>query len=481
MTPKHYYSWKVQSTLREQRALIRDTVMGIGTESYTRLEIPNRRFPKVPKDTTAEQNFKTKRHGTQMAPSSREEDDNESEVVIVSSSIIPKRKLSVTARSGPRSKRTRAARALSDEPKLPNSQTEEDTGEDDSEYSDEEAVDPEHHQKSAAAYKEFNSACKNCKSNANKALKATYELQISKLKSEHKQELREIKADKAKTLAETKNKASNERAKMKAKYEKYIKDVKAHRDDKIEAWKDKHKEAVEQWQESFDEHRKKIKKLTDQQDAADSRRKDIEKSAAGKVKAAEEDLKAGEKKLKEERKQMLREMQQQIDVLKPEHSKALKEKDKIIKDLTQNVVQREKDVQSQDHTLQRLQANHDNLQQKYQQLKNEHTNGQKHTKQVEKDLHATKKYIAGVDGRADMRLVRAHERLEIQETNVREHANRVITLQRENYTLKNTVNHLGQLGREKREEVERLKAELQSTKAELGVVKDMEEMGGGSE
>ncbi|GAB7333855.1 hypothetical protein MBLNU13_g05979t1 [Cladosporium sp. NU13] len=481
MTLKHFYSWKVQSRLREHRALTRDAVMGIGAESYTGLAIPNRRVPKVPKNTTIEKNSKTKRHGIQMSPSTHEEDDNESEVVVVSSGIIRKRKTSIASTPGPRSKRARVTRALSDEPKLSDSELEEETSRDESEYDYGEVFDPENEQKTAQASKNFDSACRSCRINANKALKTKYELQISKLRCEHKQELRRVKAEKTETLAETKTKASEEKAKAKAKYEKHIKELKNHRDEKLEAWKDKHKEAVEEWQERFDEDKRKIKKLTGQRDTADSERKETEKSAADIVKAAEEDLKAGERKFREERKQMLREMQQQIDILKPEHSKALKDKDKIIKDLTQNVLQREKDVQSRDHTLQRVEASHEVLQQRFQHLKTEHTDNQKHTKEVEKNLHESQKYAAGVDGRTDGKLARAQEKIDLQEANVREHANRVITLQRENYNLKDTVNQLARLGREKRDEVERLKADLQSTKAELGVVKDMEEMSGGFE
>lgn len=178
---------------------------------------------------------------------------------------------------------------------------------------------------------------------------------------------------------------------------------------------------------------------------------------------------------------MLREMQQQIDILKPEHSKSLKDKDRLLKEMTQKALSLEKDVKSGENALNRVQTAHVALLQKHQQLRGEHIDNQKHIKQVEKDLKDTKKYIAGVDGRADVRLVQAQEKIEVQETNVREHANRVITLQRENYNLKDTVNQLARLGREKRDEVERLKAELQSTKAELGVVKDMEEMSGGFE
>lgn len=473
MVLKHYYSSGVQVAMHNRRDKTRDGVMGIGAESYAiRTMIPGKL------------EFTTEPLGPQTPPSTHEEDDSGPEVVVVSTSLARKRKPSIASTPGPSNKRARTARALSDEPKLSDSESDEDSGEDSGECDDDEAedaVDPQHNQKAAQASKYFDLACKRCKTDANKALKAKYDLQISKLKSEHKQELREIKADRAQILTDTKNKANKEKAKMKAKYEGYIKDLKSHRDEKIAGLVDKHKETTEEWQDKADEYRKKIKKLTAQRDEAETKRKEIEKSAADEVKAAENDLKAGERKLREERKQMLRDMQQEIDILKPQHSTIVKEKEKVIKDFTQNILKLEKDVQSRDHTLQRVQTSHQTLQQQHQQLKTEHSDAQRHIKQLEKDLHDSKKYAEGVNGRADVSLVRAQEKLELQEKNTKEHANRVINLQRENYQLKDNLATTALLAREKRDEVNRLKAELQSTKAELGVVKDMEEMSGGFE
>ena len=478
---KHYYSSNIRTVARSLRATDREGVMGIGAESYTSLEVPDRRFQKVPKNTIFEQDSKTKRHATQMASCPQEEDDNEPEVVVVSSSIIRKRKSSITPTPGTFSKRVRTIVALSDEPKLPDSEPEEEICEDKGKYDNGKAVDVVNKQRIAQASKDFDSACRSCRINANKALKTKYELQISKLKSEHRNELRDIKAEKSEILSKTKIKASDEKAQTKTKYEKHIKDLKSHLDRKVADLVDKHKEATERWQDKDNEYKKKIKAVTGQRDEAEAKRKEIERSAADDIRDAKNDFKAGERKLREEKKQMLHEKQQAIDILKPQHSIAVKEKERVIKDLTQNVVQREKEVKSRDYALHRLQTNHDTLQQQHKSLKTEYVANQTHTKQLEKDLNETKKYFAGVEGRADARLVRVQEKLELQETDTREHANRVISLQRENYILKDTVNKLARLGREKKEEVERLKAELQSTKAELGVVKDMEEMGGGFE
>jgi hypothetical protein len=474
------HGWNFRKQEATRRATTRDAVMGIGAEGYVSLKIPNRCILGVP-DIPIERNPSPERLDAQTAPSTHEEDDSGSEVVIVSTSIVSKRRLSIASTPVPRSKRAKTARALIDEPQLSDSESEEDSGEDESEYdedNDEGAVDPEHKQKTAKASKEFESACKKCKSNANKALKTKYDLQISKLKSDHKQDLRDIKAEKVKALTDVKNKAKKEMAKLKTKYERHIEELKEHLDEKIEAWKEKHKEATEEWQEKFDEDRKKIKKLTSQRDNAETKREEIEKLAADEVRASRDNLKAGERKLREEKKQMMREKQDEIDLLKPEHSKALKDKERLLKEMTQKVLVLEKDVRSGGRTLDRVQTNLEMLKQQYQQLKTEHTEAQKHAKQLEKDLNEAKKYAEGVNGRADVKLVRAQEKLELQEHNTKEHANRVINLQRENYQLKDNLVTVARIGREKRDEVNRLKAELQSAKAELGVVKHMEEMSG---
>jgi hypothetical protein len=272
-----------------------------------------------------------------------------------------------------------------------------------------------------------------------------------------------------------------EKAKAKTKHEKHIKDFKTHRDKKFADLVERHKKATEQWQEKADELQRNIKKLTGQRNEADVKRKEIERSAAEEVKASKDDLNAGESKLREEKKQMMYEKQQQIDILKSQHSITVQRHEKAVKEFTQNVLKLEKDVQSRDHALQRVQASHDTLLERFNQLKIEHANAQEHTRQVEKDLQEAKKYAKGVNGRSDVKLVRAQEKLELQEKNTKEHANRVINLQRENYQLKDNLTTTALLAREKRDEVNRLKAELQSTKAELGVVKDMDEMSGGFE
>ena len=472
MVFKHHYSWIVQSMGREHRAAIRDGVMGIGSGSYV-----DRQVLSVPKVTTSEQTSSTKQLKTQK-PSTLEEDDSGSDIVILSSSTR-KRSLSITSTPRQRSKRARTARAMTDEPQLPESETEEDTSEDDSDDDYEEAVDPEAQEKIAKASKEFASACKNCKANANKALKTQHDLQVSKLKSEHKHELREIKAEKATILADTKSKANKEKAKQKSKLESHIEKLKDHRDRKLEDLKNKHEEAAEEWQDKLDSEKKKVKKLTTQRDAAEAKRKDIERSATEDIKTAHNDLKAGEAKLREEKKQMQREKQQEIDLLKPGHSKALKEKDKIIDTFAQKVVLLERDLAARDRSLQRLQTTHDTLQQTHQSLKTALSEKQNHAKSLEKELHDTRRFAGGVEGRADGKLAKLREQIDLREKNVREHSSRVITLQRENHQLRDTLTNVAKLGREKRDELERLKGELQSTKAELGVVREMETMGGG--
>lgn len=162
MVLKHYYSSNIQVAARNLRDKTRDGVMGIGAESFT-----NRTKIQGKLELAIE------RLEPQRPPSTHEEDDSEPEVVVVSSSFIPKRKLSIASTPCPRSKRARTVRALTGEPQLSDSESEEDTGEEESEYGDEgeDMIEPEHKQKSAQASEEFASACKKCKANANKALK----------------------------------------------------------------------------------------------------------------------------------------------------------------------------------------------------------------------------------------------------------------------------------------------------------------------
>ena len=374
------------------------------------------------------------------------------------------------------STKTAHTTTMSDEPKLPESESEDDTGEDESEYDDDaNSDDPQIAKKITSASKSFESACRSCKINAKKVLKDKYELQISKLKSEHKQELRSIKANGANTLAETKSKATKEKREQKDKYEGHIKELKAHRDKKMAEMKEKHTDEIESWEEKHDENKGKITALRGQRDAAEAKRKEAEKSAADEVKAANNDLKAGEKALREQKRQYMREKQEEIDILKPEHSKIVKDNAKVIKEMTNKIMKLEQDVESAEYSLRRVTTDYQALQQQHQNLKVELKENQKRNKQVEKDLNDAKKFATGVEGRTDTKLARLQEKLELQESNTREHTNSVITLTRENFRLRDTLSNVAKLGREKREEVERLKAELESTKAELGVIKGMEE------
>ena len=76
--------------------------------------------------------------------------------------------------------------------------------------------------------------------------------------------------------------------------------------------------------------------------------------------------------------------------------------------------------------------------------------------------------------RADTEVVRLKAKLELERENTRQHAERVVVMQRENYQLKDSVTTLAKFGREKRDEVERLQAELRATKAELDIAADLD-------
>lgn len=340
----------------------------------------------------------------------------------------------------------------------------------------EEEADPQIAQKIAKAGKDFEAACRSCKADARKALKAQYELQISKLKNDAKHKARNLKAKAASTLTETKSKAEKDKKLAKEKHEEQTEDIRSRRDVKIAAMRKSHDAVLKTLQEKYDKEKEKTKTLSRELDDAHSKCKEIEKSKNKEVKEANDDLEAGERKLREEKKQMQRAFREETDLLKPEHSKVVKEKEKSINELAQKVIKLERDFESSQHNLDGTRAQHQALKTKHKDLGLELQESHQNTKKAEKDFRESAKYAKGVDQRTDGKLARAHEKLERAEANLRDQQDRVITLQRENYQLKDTLTTTARLGREKRHEVERLKAELESIKEEHEVNQAMKEL-----
>jgi hypothetical protein len=338
------------------------------------------------------------------------------------------------------------------------------------------AQDQQAAQKLAKANKDLEKACRNCKADANKALKTKHEQEISKLKKGHREELADAKKDASRTLRDTKSTAKHEKQELKNKCEDQCADLKSQCDKKLADVKEKYLAKLCSMQEDLRGEREKTKELTNELNILKDQKKKTERSAAAKVKVAEEDLKAGELQLKEGRKQLLRETREEVAMLKPEHSKIVKEKDKAITGFAQDIVDLEQKLKQSDSDLRKARLESLANKKRYDDCKAELTQAKKAVSAVESNLIESEKYAKSVDQRTDGKLARVQEKLDLQEANLREHASRVITLTRENFTLKDTLTNVAARGREKRDEVERLKAELNSTKAELGVAKGMEEL-----
>jgi hypothetical protein len=324
--------------------------------------------------------------------------------------------------------------------------------------------------------RDFDQACKRCKADANKALKTKHEHETSKLKKEHREELSDVKATAAKTLRDTKAIAANEKSVAKTKSDDTLEVMKKQYLKKIAAMQQKHDTALGTLQVRYSEEQQKNKDLTHQRDEAREKGKKAAEKAAAEVKDARMDLEAGERSLAEQKRQIMREKREEISQLKPEHSKVVKEKDVKIKEMTQKVAQLEKDIKGNERHLYDVQKEAAAEKSRHLNCKTQLTQAKVDIAVADKNLKEAKRFAEKTEHRADTDKVRAKEKIELAVTTRNEQSQRLILQQRENYELKDTVRRLAKLGGEKRDEVERLKAELKSTKAELGVAKDMEGM-----
>jgi hypothetical protein len=114
--------------------------------------------------------------------------------------------------------------------------------------------------------------------------------------------------------------------------------------------------------------------------------------------------------------------------------------------------------------------------QRHSNCKTELAQAKRHIAEVEKDVEKCKAYAEKTEHRTETDKVRAKEKIELAIANRNQQNERLILSQRENYQLKDQVRKLALRGREIRDELETLKVELKSTKAELGVARDMEGM-----
>lgn len=434
-------------------------------------------------ETTSKAQPETERIEVQTTTAVERDSDSDLEIIETRSSPVLKRKPSATPTKGPATKRAKHNDVTNSEHEGESARATKATGAQtiesgaseegsDSDYEEEEE-DPEAAQKLAAANREIQKVCTKCKSDANRALKYKHEREISKLKRVHHNERSAYKANAAQVLKDVKDDARVARKEMKAVHREEIQNLEtAHNkklSKKLAEVKAKHDAAIEAWQEKRQDDVEKIKKLANERDVAIVKRKEIEKSTATRVRDARNDLEAGKRKLREERKQMLRESREEIAQLKPEHSNVVKNNETIIKEMTQHIMNLENELGATQRDLTAFQTDSAANRQRYNNCKIQLAHSQKETSTAKDGLHAFEKYASGVEKRAQTEVARAKEKHEVTIANLREQSERVITLQRENYKLKDSVQVLSQLGREKREEARRLKAELEATKAELGL------------
>jgi hypothetical protein len=446
------------------------------------------------------------------APAITADDDSELEIVEVRSSSALKRKSSLTSTPGPAKKRSKQAGAPeteedSDLPKAKRAALNEmttrhnattssktaraqvhnlddesgESGRDassaESEYEDgQETEGLKTARKLARANRDFDQSCKRCKADANKALKTKHEQEITKLKKEYKEHLKTLNTKAQRAVRDVKATAEQEKKAIKDKCQDSIDDVKGDCEQKMTSLKNKHDTTLGTLQEKYSEEKQKNKELTRQRDEAhETRKKAIEKAAA-EVKDARNDLEAGERSLAEQKKQVLREKREEISQLKPEHSKVVKVKDIKIKEMTQKVAQLEKDLKGNERHLYDVRKEGAAEKQRHSNCKTELAQAKRHIADVEKDVKECKAFAEKTQHRTETDKVRAKEKIELAIANRNEQNERLILSQRENYQLKDQVRQLAQRGREIRDELEKLKIELKSTKAELGVAKDLEGM-----
>lgn len=336
----------------------------------------------------------------------------------------------------------------------------------------------------AKANKDFGKACRTCKINANKVLKARHDAEVSQLKKQKRDEVRQAKAEADRVLKAAKLKAERTRSALQQKYELQSQELKDQRDTKIAKLKESHKEAIEDSDEKYEDMKgkleTKIRKLTKERDDAETKRKDIEKTTSKELRDMTSDQKAAELKLKEERKQIVRDCLEQVNELKPEHSSALKAKQKNIDEMAQKVIRLEAELRQAGTDLREVSADGHADKIRYETSKAEAEKWREQVEVVEDNLREFEAYVTHVEGRCKSNIARAQgdcdQQVGIARANLQEANNRLTEQQRRNRNLNETLIVQTQLGREKDARIQALESELARTRAEIGIVGDMEDL-----
>lgn len=351
-----------------------------------------------------------------------------------------------------------------------------------SEYGEDEPEDPQAAQKLAQAKKELGKACKTCRTNASRAMKQKYELEISKLKREHQATLRNKKEDADEALKSAKANLKAKNTALRTKHDKEVSELKSEHADKVEELKEKKDKAVDYWDEKYKSMKQKFtesnNKLTKERDDADAKRKTSERETSAKLKVMTEDTKAAELRLKEERKQMIRDNQEEIDQLKPEHSTAVKNKEKLVLEFADKVAILENRLSRAEHDLGVAQSSAAANNQRYKDGGQDVAKYKAHVQKAEDKVREFDDYLTKFEGRSASDQARLQEKLDMAEAHLQQQKNRVVTLQRENYVAHDTLRVRSQLCAESNAEVKRLKDLLRVAQAEVGLAAHLDGVNG---
>jgi hypothetical protein len=360
-------------------------------------------------------------------------------------------------------------------------ESEEDGEEDEDDEEESEYEDPKVAKKIIAqADKDLSGLCPKCKVKATRAWKKKHETEISQLKREHKAAMKILKDD-AKadlTAASKKAKATAEKEKKaaKAKADELFENVKEACDEKLDTLKAKANTTFRELKESLAAEKAKVAELRLQVERVEAQRKKIEKDAAEKVKNAEADCKAEALRLKEEQKQHKRECTEQVYQLKPEHSKALKEKETVIKEIVQKYSKLELEFERSEDDLRLVREERSREKNHH-----EHTLQKLEEKRARVDelvgqLWEFERHNKAIKERALADVARVEEQLAIARDNHQQQSNRVVEKQRQNYQLGDAMRAHAKISEARKVEIEMLRKQLQNAQAELGIVKDIEEL-----
>jgi chromosome segregation ATPase len=162
--------------------------------------------------------------------------------------------------------------------------------------------------------------------------------------------------------------------------------------------------------------------------------------------------------------------------LKPEHSKVLKEKETVIKEIVQKYSKLELEFERSEDDLRLVREERSREKNHH-----EHTLQKLEEKRARVDelvgqLWEFERHNKAIKERALADVARVEEQLAIARDNHQQQSNRVVEKQRQNYQLGDAMRAHAKISEARKVEIEMLRKQLQDAQAELGIVKDIEEL-----